>query len=98
MHRVVPIYKRGAAYIPKNYRGMHLTAQLVKMVKRLLLSLMVPHIDLWCLSGCNQFAHTKKRSARDVLALLIIVLDKGKKILVYCYDVSGHVTKYPGID
>jgi hypothetical protein len=97
IHWIVPIYKRGAVYLPKNYRGVHLTAQLAKVVERLLLSMMVPHIDLWSLSGCNQFAYTKKKGARDVLALLtlrwVAALDKGMKILVYCSDVSGAFDK-----
>ena len=36
MHWVVPIYKRGTVYLSKNYRGVHLTAQLAKVVERLL--------------------------------------------------------------
>ena len=93
IHWVVPIFKRGAVYLPKNYRGVHLTSQLSKVVERLFLSLMSPHIDLWSLSGYNQFAYTKKRGARDILVLLtmrwVMALDKGMKILVYCSDVSG---------
>ena len=47
IHCIVPIFKRGTVFLPKNYRGVHLTAQLSKVVERLLRSLMLPHITLW---------------------------------------------------
>ena len=54
---------------------------------------MTPHVSLWSLAGANQFAYTKKRGSRDVLALLTMrwlkALDLNMKILVYCSDVSG---------
>ena len=92
-HWVVPLHKRGPVYLTKNYRGIHLTSQLSKAVERLILYLLTPHVSLWSLSGRNQFAYTKKRGSRDVLALLTMrwlkALDSGLKILVYCSDVSG---------
>jgi hypothetical protein len=98
-HWIVPIYKRGAVFLPKNYRGVHLTAQISKVIERLLLSLMVPHITLWSLTGKNQFAYTKKRGSRDALALLSLrwvkALEAGHKVLVYCSDVSGAFDKVP---
>ena len=36
-HWVAPIFKRHAVFEAKNYRGVHLTAQLSKVVERLLL-------------------------------------------------------------
>ena len=96
-HWMAPIYKRKAVYKPQNYRGVHLTAQISKVLERLLLLLMMPHIRLWTLSGANQFAYTKQRGARDVLALLALrwvrALDSGRKIAVYCSDVSGAFDK-----
>jgi hypothetical protein len=45
------------------------------------------------LNGVNQFAYTRKKGARDVLALLTMrwveALEKGMKVLIYCSDVSG---------
>lgn len=71
-HWIVPLFKRGAVYLSKNYRGVHLTAQLPKVVERLILSLLEPHVTLWNLTGENQFAYSKKKGARDVLALLCL--------------------------
>ena len=99
VHWIAPIYKRGAVFMPKNYRGVHLTAQLSKVIERLLLPLMEPHISLWSLAGKNQFAYTKKKGSRDVLALLTMrwvkAIDAGLKVLVYCSDVSGAFDKVP---
>ena len=96
-HWVVPLHKRNAIFLPKNYRGVHLTAQLSKVIERLLLSLMVPHITLWNLTGENQFAYSKRKGSRDVLALLSLrwlkALENGHKVLVYCSDVSGAFDK-----
>jgi hypothetical protein len=92
-HWIVPIYKRKAVYKAIHYRGVHLTAQLSKVVERLFLLLLMPYVSRWNLAGINQFAYTKKRGARDVLALLaakwVKILDKGRKIAIYCSDVSG---------
>ena len=56
IHWIAPIYKRGAAFLPKNFRGVHLAAQLSKVIERLLLPLIEPHIALWSLAGRNQLA------------------------------------------
>ena len=92
-HWVVAIHKRGAVYLTKNYRGVHMTSQLSKVVERLILNLITPHASLWSLTGVNQFAYTKKRGSRDVLTLLTMrwlqAIDRNKKVLVYCSDVSA---------
>ena len=92
-HWIAPIYKRQAVYKPQNYRGVHLTAQLSKIVERLFLIMLMPHVSRFTLSGVNQFAYTKERGARDVLVLLalrwVAVLNKGRKLAIYCSDVAG---------
>ena len=69
-HWIAPIFKKSAVFLPKNYRGVHLTAQLAKATERIVLPMMMPHISLWKLAGTNQFAYTKKRGSRDVMVLL----------------------------
>ena len=92
-HWVVPLHKKKSVYDPKNYRGIHLTAQLSKVVERLLKGLVVPYISRTVAYGPNQFAYTTGRGARDALAMLvlkwIVALAQGKRIAVYCSDVSG---------
>ena len=90
---MVPLYKKNNVYQSKNYRGIHLTTQLSKVVERLLITLYVPHLTATLGFGPNQFAYTKKRGARDALAMLttlwIEALAAGRKVAIYCSDVSG---------
>jgi hypothetical protein len=92
-HWIVPLHKKKNKYSPANYRGIHLTSQLSKVVERLLKALVDPYIVRTSAFGPQQFAYTVGRGARDVLAMLVLVwikaLAEGQKIAVYCSDVSG---------
>ena len=92
-HWVAPLYKKKSVFQPANYRGIHLTAQLSKVVERLLKSLYYPYLTNSLAFGPHQFAYTTGRGARDALALLALTwlsaLAIGRKIGVYCSDVSG---------
>ena len=90
---MAPLHKKKSIFQPGNYRGVHLTAQLSKVVERLIKMLYQPYLSRVCAFGPRQFAYTAGRGARDALALLVIVwvqaLAHGRKIAVYCSDVSG---------
>lgn len=92
-HWIVPLFKKSSTFDPRNYRGIHLTAQLSKVIERLLKTLCMPYITRTVSFGANQFAYTTGRGARDALAMLTLTwiraLAKGRKIGVYCSDVSG---------
>jgi hypothetical protein len=92
-HWVAPLHKKQSVYKPGNYRGVHLTAQLSKVVERLLKSLYYPYLISSTAFGPSQFAYTTGRGARDALAILALTwlsaLATGRKIGVYCSDVSG---------
>ena len=92
-HWVAPLHKKKSVFQPDNYRGVHLTAQLSKVVERLLKLLYQPYLTTISAFGPRQFAYTAGRGARDALALLAMVwiwaLAQGQKIAVYCSDVSG---------
>jgi hypothetical protein len=96
-HWLVPLYKRKSVFQPSNYRGIHLTAQLGKVVERVLQTLFMPYVSTTVAFGPNQFAYSKERGARDALAHLALVwltaLSKGRKVAVYCSDVSGAFDK-----
>ena len=70
-----------------------MTAQLSKVVERLLKLLYDPYLSSISAFGPNQFAYATGRGARDALALLVLTwvkaLRTGRKIGVYCSDVSG---------
>ena len=92
-HWVTPLFKKKSVYHPGNYRGIHLTAQLSKVVERLLKLLYDPYLSSTSAFGPNQFAYSVGRGARDALALLVLTwvkaLGEARKIGVYCSDVSG---------
>ena len=90
---MVPLHKKKSVYWPDNYRGIHLTSQLPKVIERLLRHLFMPFVVKTVSFGPNQFAYTKERGARDALAHLVLVwlkaLSKGRKLGVHSSDVSG---------
>ena len=92
-HWIVPIYKKKAVFKASNYRGVHLTAQLSKVVERVLQKCCTPFLVKTVSFGPNQFAYTGGRGSRDALALLTLqwlqALAKGRKVAVYCSDVAG---------
>ena len=72
IHWVVPLFKRKSVYDPGNYRGIHLTSQISKVVERVIASLFVPQLILTGAFGRNQFAYMPERGARDALAQLAL--------------------------
>ena len=92
-HWVCPLFKRKSVYQPGNYRGIHLTAQLPKVVERLLKLLYDPYLSAVTAFGPSQFAFSVGRGARDALALLVLTwltaLGAARKVAVYCSGVSG---------
>ena len=60
-----------------NYRGIHLTAQLSKVVERMIKRLFEPYLERTIGFGPNQFAYRAKRGARDAIALLMMEWAEG---------------------
>ena len=69
-HWIAPLYKRKSIWQAQNYRGIHITAQVSKVIERVLSQCFVPYSICACLYGEDQFAYTPKRGARDALALM----------------------------
>ena len=80
-------------YDPSNYRGVHLSAQLSKVVERLLGRCFLPYLEKTNSFGTHQFAYRQGRGCKDALALNALQwlwwLDLGRKVGLYCSDVSG---------
>ena len=93
LHRIVPLHKRKAKSDPNNYRGVHLTCQVSKVVERVCGQLFKPALESSGAFGHRQFAYARGRGYRDALALMALSwiqgLEKGNLIAVYCSDVSG---------
>ncbi len=92
VHHVVALRKRNSVYDPDNYRGVHLTSQVSKVVERVLSEFFCPTLERLAF-GANQFAYRKKHGARDAIAFYIyswvLALCRGCKVGIYCSDVSG---------
>ena len=71
VHRIQPLFKKGAVSLPSNYRGVHLTNILAKIVERAIASVLVPFFDRVGAFGRDQWGFRKRHSVRDLVALLI---------------------------
>ena len=95
-HLIVPIFKKGSAFQPGNYRGVHLTAILSKVAERLVGFHLVPFLQRNAF-GTNQWAFSKGLSARDLITMLMLSWNLevclGRKIGAYLSDISGAFDK-----
>ena len=91
-HLICPIFKRGAAFTPGNYRGVHLTTILSKTAEKMVGAHLVPYLQRKAF-GENQWAFTPKLSSRDLVSMLmlsfILAVCTGKKIGCFLSDISG---------
>ena len=96
-HWICPIFKKKNASNPNCYRGIHLTAQMSKAMERYVGKLFLPYLENTLAYGPNQFAYAKGRGARDALLYTTLSwiweLCNGRKIAVFCSDVSGAFDK-----
>ena len=96
-HWICPLYKKKSVYDPNNYRGLQIISQLSKLVERAIGEMCFPRLINAEAFGVNQFAYTPKRSARDAILYLVLTwmlaLGRGKRIGIYCSDVSGAFDK-----
>ena len=96
-HWVVPLHKKKETFLCQNYRGVHLTAQLSKVMERLLGTLWLDAANSDAQVGDNQFAYRKKRGGRDLLAYASLkwlwAMRMKQKVAIYLSDVSGAFDK-----
>ena len=76
---------------------MHLTAQLAKVIERLIKTMMEPHLEKTHALGDNQFAYRKERGSRDMILMLmlewLITLDKREKSAFIIPTWPEHLTE-----
>ena len=91
-HWIHPLHKKNAKSDPRNYRGVHLTPQLAKVVERAVGGVFVPWLGQNGF-GEHQYAYSQGKSHRDALAVNIcswlLLLEDGFAVGLYCSDVSG---------
>lgn len=92
-HWVHGIHKRESKALGRNYRGVHLTPQLSKVVERSVGSLFIPCLEASQAFGPHQYAYSKGKGYKDVLTInvcnWILLMEQGFLVGVYCSDVSG---------
>ena len=88
-HWIVPLFKKGATFVPRNYIAIHLTPQISKAMERFLGSMISTYASLPACVGPNQFAYQKARGARDALAFIALTWIAGFnnkfKFSIYIY-------------
>ena len=69
-HWLHSLFKRGAQSDPSNFRGVHLTSQLSKVVERVAAAqLIIPWFEKMHRFSHNQFAYRRNMGHRDVLLI-----------------------------
>ena len=93
VHWIPPLHKKKAVFDAKNYRGLHITPQLSKVVERLLGVPLLAFLEATDAYGLNQFAYRKQRGCKDALLLNVLewlwAFHHDEIIALYCSDVSG---------
>ena len=92
-HWIHALHKRKSRADPRHYRGVHLTAQLSKVVERAIGTVFIPWAEAHKLYGPNQYAYAKGKGYKDTLIVnvcnWILLMEQGFLVGVYCSDVSG---------
>ena len=83
-------------FSPDQYRGIHLTCILSKIVERVIAQPLVPFLEQHGF-GTSQWAFRKKSSARDLVTICaarwVLAISKGLKVGLYLSDISGAFDK-----
>ena len=93
LHNIVPLHKKLSRHALKNYRGIHMTAHISKVLERFVAMVFEPHVTKHDLYGPRQWAYQRRKGARDTLAYLVarwlLALGTGHKVVLFCADVAG---------
>lgn len=92
-HWIHPLYKKGATSNSKNYRGVHLTPVLSKILERIISVVFVPFLDKAGIYGRSQWAFRPRHSCRDLVTLKVAqwiqAVGRGHRVGLYLSDISG---------
>ena len=64
LHRIQALFKKGAVSVPSNYRGVHLTNIVSKVVERAIAFVLVPYFDRIGAFGSDQWASAHNTPAK----------------------------------
>ena len=92
LHHIMPLFKRGSAFLPGQYRGIHLSSILSKTVERVIGSQLVTFLESHGF-GTSQWAFRKNSSARDLVTVYVaswtLLVCTGRMIGIYLSDIAG---------
>ena len=92
-HWAHALHKRKSRADARNYRGVHLTAQLSKVVERAVGLVVTPWAESKDVYGPNQFAYGKGKGDKDTLTVNVcnwlLLMEQGHAVGLFCSDVSG---------
>ena len=92
LHFLAPLLKKGSAFEPGQYRGIHLTTILSKTVERVIGSPLINFLAIQCY-GQSQWAFRARTGARDLVTITVAkwVLEvcRGRKVGILLSDISG---------
>ena len=93
LHWLMPLYKRKSVYDSTNYRGLHLTPVISKVIERILACALLPFLMDTKAFGHTQWAFQKGVGCKDLITVLIcrwlLGFQNHEKIGVYLSDISG---------
>ena len=97
LHRICPIHKKNSQVNPENYKGLHITTHISKVIERMIKAMLGPILYRPEVVGPNQFAYLHGRGARDALAYITLCMIIGfatrQKLGVLKSDVRGAFDK-----
>jgi len=92
-HWIFPLYKKGFVSNPANYRGLHLTSVLSKLIERLIGCVLTSFLHVSNAYGSSQWAFRPEHSCRDLITLLtlkwILAFHLHFKVGLFLGDISG---------
>ena len=95
-HLLIPIYKKRSVYSAINYRGIHLTTILSKVVGRTIGNPLISHLQSHGF-GDHQWVFRKMSGARDLLTVCVspwnLAFCKGCKVGWYLSDITAAFDK-----
>ena len=93
LHWLSPLYKKGKVFDPTNYRGLHLTPVISKIIERILACALLPFFKDTNAFGHTQWAFQKGKGCKDLITVLIcrwlLAFQNHEKVGVYLGDISG---------
>ena len=93
LHWIHPLFKKGSVANSSNYRGVHLTPVLSKVMERVVATIFVPFLDKSGAFGRSQWAFRPGHSCRDLVALKfaqwILAMGRGSRVGLFLSDISG---------